>query len=230
MTPFVNTLIQQLQAQANPTLAPGMEAYMKHQFPFMGAKAPTRQTLLRQHLAQHPMPDALTYRQWVTELWAQPYRECQYCAQEIYFKALRKQVLPSDEALITQLLTTHSWWDSVDALSKYALGPYLKAFPDRREPILQQYVNSGHLWLRRSTLLFQLDYKATTDVDCLQRITLSLADDSHFFIRKAIGWAWRTYAQVDPLLVQQWVPNAGLSNLSVREALKHLKYSQPFCS
>ena len=45
-----------------------------------------------------------------------------------------------------------------------------------------------------------------------------------FFIRKAIGWALRQHAYVDPDWVRDFVAEreARLSGLSRREALKHL--------
>ena len=45
-----------------------------------------------------------------------------------------------------------------------------------------------------------------------------------FFVRKAIGWALRQHARVDPAWVRSFVEARGdrLSGLSRREALKHL--------
>jgi 3-methyladenine DNA glycosylase AlkD len=45
-----------------------------------------------------------------------------------------------------------------------------------------------------------------------------------FFIRKAIGWALREYAKVDPAAVRGYVPaqRARLAPLSVREALRNI--------
>jgi 3-methyladenine DNA glycosylase AlkD len=48
--------------------------------------------------------------------------------------------------------------------------------------------------------------------------------DGEFFIRKAIGWALRQYAWVDPREVERFVRahKTRLSTLSVREALKNV--------
>jgi 3-methyladenine DNA glycosylase AlkD len=43
-----------------------------------------------------------------------------------------------------------------------------------------------------------------------------------FFIRKAIGWALRTYAHTSPEAVRMFVAEVELSALSRREALKNL--------
>jgi 3-methyladenine DNA glycosylase AlkD len=47
-------------------------------------------------------------------------------------------------------------------------------------------------------------------------------DDDEFFVRKAIGWALREYARVEPAWVIAFVDSHPLSPLSRREALKHL--------
>jgi 3-methyladenine DNA glycosylase AlkD len=49
--------------------------------------------------------------------------------------------------------------------------------------------------------------------------------DREFFIRKAIGWALREFARVDPTWVREFVAarEDELSGLSKREALKHVE-------
>ena len=44
-----------------------------------------------------------------------------------------------------------------------------------------------------------------------------------FFINKAIGWALRQYAYVDPKAVKKFVKSTPLHPLSRREAMKHLE-------
>ena len=46
--------------------------------------------------------------------------------------------------------------------------------------------------------------------------------DREFFIRKAIGWALRAYAWVDPDEVERYCATHELSPLSRREALKNI--------
>jgi 3-methyladenine DNA glycosylase AlkD len=69
--------------------------------------------------------------------------------------------------------------------------------------------------------LFQLGYKTKTDAELLFTTCSRLADESDFFIRKAIGWALRQYARTAPETVQDYVRRTPLSVLSKKEALKH---------
>ena len=89
---------------------------------------------------------------------------------------------------------------------------------------MQAWAQDEDLWVRRTAVLSQLDHKAYTDTELLHdTIEPNLADTS-FWLRKAIGWALRDYARVDPDWVRSEVERLGgrLSGLSRREALKHL--------
>lgn len=73
-------------------------------------------------------------------------------------------------------------------------------------------------------MIHQLGWKTNTDTDRLSRYALQLANESEFFIRKAIGWAFRDYAKCNPEFVARFMKKNGalFSNLSVREATKNL--------
>ena len=82
--------------------------------------------------------------------------------------------------------------------------------------------------MRRIAVICQLQRKTSTDLELLSHaIDSNLEGSRHgseFFIRKAIGWALRQYARIDPDWVKAFVETRGsqLSGLSRREALKHL--------
>jgi 3-methyladenine DNA glycosylase AlkD len=81
------------------------------------------------------------------------------------------------------------------------------------------------MWLNRTTLIFQLNYKSKTDEGLLFACIEKQIDSKEFFIRKAIGWALRQYARTNPESVVVFVDAHNLSPLSRREALKH--FSKP---
>ena len=66
--------------------------------------------------------------------------------------------------------------------------------------------------------------KQQTDLALLTDCVLANLDDRDFFLRKAIGWALRQYARVEPDWVRTFVVEHRdrMSALSVREATKHL--------
>ncbi len=80
------------------------------------------------------------------------------------------------------------------------------------------------MWKRRTSIICQLRFKENTDLELLQACIEPSLDSKQFFLRKAIGWALRQYAWVDPDWVVSYVSahEAELSPLSRREALKNV--------
>jgi 3-methyladenine DNA glycosylase AlkD len=89
---------------------------------------------------------------------------------------------------------------------------------------MDRWVESDNVWLARSAILHQERWKAETDAEILLDYCLRRAKDTDFFIRKAIGWALRSYAHVDTASVLDFLDEHGdeLAPLSRREALKRV--------
>lgn len=195
---------------------------MRDQFPFFGIKSPQRKALMKQFLAEHgPMPIAEA-EEILLSLWAQPERECQYVAMDQLDK-VRKKLPSSTIALVETLLTTKSWWDTVDLLASHDVGYFFKHYPETQSVYLPQWRQSDNLWLRRTAILFQLHYKKQTDEALLFEIVRENLGATEFFINKAIGWALRNYSKVNETAVVTFVKNTDLAPLSEKEALKWLK-------
>jgi 3-methyladenine DNA glycosylase AlkD len=125
--------------------------------------------------------------------------------------------------LLEKLITTESWWDTVDGLAANQVGGVLARFPEIREPYIDRWRQEEDFWLRRTTLLFQLRYKGQTDADLLFALIKENLADQEFFIQKAIGWSLREYSKSNAEAVQQFVAETELSGLAQREALKWMK-------
>jgi 3-methyladenine DNA glycosylase AlkD len=121
------------------------------------------------------------------------------------------------------MLVTKSWWDTVDSIAGGTVGVHFRRFPDVRAKYLAKWRASDNFWLRRTTILFQLNYKKDTDFDLLCEIICENLDSKEFFINKAIGWSLRQYARIDPKAVTKFVKSTSLHPLSRREAMKHLQ-------
>jgi 3-methyladenine DNA glycosylase AlkD len=92
------------------------------------------------------------------------------------------------------------------------------------QPVIREWSERPERWLRRASIICQLDAKASTDLTLLTDVIEANLADREFFIRKAIGWALRQYARTDPDWVREFVAahRDTLSPLSYREAIKHL--------
>ena len=199
-----------------------MSKYMKGQFPFCGIKTLLRRALHKHAVTLHRDEVKQQPREIALALFERAEREYHYSAIEILIKELDRNFVLEDIVLIEYLLATHSWWDSVDTISKFLLGGYLRQYPQETNNIVGRFSSSHNMWLNRATILFQLGYKTSTDSELLFSQCLKHKGSKEFFIQKAIGWALREYAKSHPDAVKKFVARAHLKPLSTREALKNL--------
>lgn len=221
MHPFILELIGSLKAAGNPEKAEQMNAYMRSKFEFYGVQGPERKHLLAQALKTHGKPNNRELKEWLYPMWNNEYRELHYCAQELC-KRVKLYAIEKNIDAIEWLLTHQSWWDTVDYLSTNVVGHYVKQHPKTGMATILKWNNSNHLWLIRSSILFQLKYNEATDFQLLQQLIQPHLKSDEFFIQKAIGWALCQYAKRSPDEVRLYCATASLSPLSKREALKHL--------
>jgi 3-methyladenine DNA glycosylase AlkD len=215
-------LVPTYRAAADPERAEGNRAYMRDQFPFLGIPTTKRRALSREVLAGLPAPSADELERIARACWELPEREYQYFAVDLLGRYARR-LEPGFLDTVHHLVTTKSWWDTVDALASNVAGPIVAAHPEAVAD-MEDWLVDENMWLARTAIIHQLTYKEGTDTARLFRYCLARADHKDFFIRKAIGWALRQYAWTDPAAVREFVTAhaAELSPLSVREATKNL--------
>ena len=136
---------------------------------------------------------------------------------------MKKYFLKDDIFFIKDLIITKSWWDTVDLIASNLLGEICKKYPSLIDEQIVFWINDENMWLRRSSIIFQLRYKENTNLEILQKSIESNIDDDEFFIQKAIGWALREYSKTDYKWVLNFINNHNLSKLSKREAEKYIK-------
>ena len=222
MHPYLIPLAELFEQNANPIQAVPMKKYMRDQFEYLGIKSPKVAALLRQNLKEHGLPAVEDMNQIVCELWELPGREFQYVSISLMERLEKK--LPSNSIKTLEYMITHkSWWDTVDNVS-HIIGIQFLRYPIIREKYLPKWRASKNIWLRRTAILYQLDYKQETNFELLTQIIHENLGSQEFFINKAIGWSLRQYARVDPKAVKKFVnATKDLHPLSRREALKHLE-------
>lgn len=222
MHPYLHPLITLLEQHQDPAQAGPMAQYMRQQFPYLGIKTPRRNELIKQFLAQHGKPRPADLEAISRDLWALPQREYQYVAIG-FLEKMQRHLTPDSIPLLEYLITTKSWWDTIDSLASHSIGYLCATYPQLRQTAIQQWRSADNFWLRRTTLLFQLAYKEETDAALLFSLIRDNLNSDEFFIQKAIGWALREYSKTDDEAVIYFVANTPLAPLSQREALKWLK-------
>jgi len=207
---------------------------MKSTMPYRGVPTPLMRTRVRAIFAAHPLATFEEWRDTVLALWRQAgYREERYAAIGLAswpkYRAFQTlDALP----LFEEMISTGAWWDYVDSLASRNIGELLRHYPKEMKPVLRGWAVSGDMWKRRSAILAQLNFKSETDLRllyaCIRPSLQPAPESAEFFLRKAIGWALRQYARIDPGEVKRYVEKnaAQMSGLTRREALKHVSLKQ----
>lgn len=206
----------------NPDKAVQMEAYMKSRFPFFGIQAGERKAVQKKYQKEIRALSKEDRFQLVRDLWERDEREYQQLAVDIHSDRYRELKM-EDLSHIVTLITTKSWWDTVDLIASRLVGQILQNEPNAQKQYCKLWLNSKNMWLQRTAVLFQLKYKNHTDFDLLGDIIVQLKESNEFFIQKAIGWALREYSKTNPNVVREFMNTNTLKPLSVREGSKYLK-------
>ncbi|MEH7095907.1 DNA alkylation repair protein [Neobacillus vireti] len=198
-----------------------MQNYMKGHFSFLGIKSPLRKELEKKFFQETGLLHEPFNKEFIEELWNKQDREYQYTALTYMEKSLKK-LHKSDLPFMEWLITTKSWWDTVDAIAPKPVGKIAENFPEVIVETIDGWSVNENIWLRRAAILFQLKYKGKTNEDLLYRYIMKNAESKEFFIQKAIGWALREYSKTNPASVKKFIEGHKLAPLSVREGSKYL--------
>jgi len=219
---YLKKLIDLFESNSDSKVAEPMAKYMKNHFKYLGLKSPIRRELQKQFFKTEELPEAIDVEAIVLELWMKPEREYQYFAMDLLDKMKNK--LPKESiSLYEKLVTTKSWWDTVDMIAAKLIGNHISKNPELIS-LTKQWATHEDMWLRRTALLYQLKYKDQTNTKILSKYIEQNTGSNEFFINKAIGWALREYSKTNPQYVFDFIDShPELSNLSKREALKRIQ-------
>jgi 3-methyladenine DNA glycosylase AlkD len=206
----------------DPLRARAMASSMRYAFPFLGIPTPRQRFLALEVTDGLPQPRESDLRSVALGCWALPEREFQYFAcgyLRRYVRVCSAGFLPT----VAELVTSRSWWDTVDPLAAHVVGPLVMRYP-RLAADIDRWALERDVWLVRSAMLHQLHYHESTNANRLFHYCTEQCNNPNFFVRKAIGWALREYALTDPGAVRRYVGahRGRMSPLSAREALRNL--------
>lgn len=210
-----------LATSGDPVIAAGMTAYMKSTMPCHGVTKAGRTPILREIRARWAPETRSDYTALVQALWDLPHREEKYLAIGVA-RAHDRYVTRSSLPLYRNMIVEGAWWDFVDEIAIHLVGRVLRRDREATTPTVRQWNEHRDLWLRRTSIICQVAHKDDADAALLFELCAARAHETDFFIRKAIGWALRSHAHVDPEAVRDFVARTDLSGLSRREAMKHL--------
>lgn len=206
-----------------PDVAEGQMAYMRHQFEYFGLKMPAWTALTKEIIKEQGIPDGQDLQELVRVCFQDEHREMQYFALECVQKMQKKQP-PEFIDFLEELICSKSWWDTVDWIASKLVGVHFRSHPELIRPVTERWMASGHLWLQRVCLIFQLMYKEKTDAGLLFEYIRQVAGSKEFFLQKGAGWALRQYSKTNPEAVRQFLAETAVAPLTRREGAKYLKF------
>lgn len=200
-----------------------MAAYMKGLFAFKGIPSEKRRFIQKMWMENlNFKKDSDRMKQLIRELFLQPEREFHYVGLDLLVKIPKKEIVQEDIELIEFLVTTNSWWDTVDGIAANFMGKYFEKFPGEGLSAIERWRKNKNMWLNRTCLLAQLKYRDKTDFELLKSLIIQYQPSKEFFIRKAIGWTLREYSKYNPEAVRIFIDEIKLDGLARREASKYL--------
>jgi 3-methyladenine DNA glycosylase AlkD len=219
---LLDRLVRTFSAARDPDRAAAQAAYMRDQFAYLGLPGPAQRALARTVVAGLPKPAEDDLRVVARRCWELDEREYQYFACD-WLRTHTGVPGPSFLGTIRTLVTTKSWWDTIDPLATRVVGGLVQRHPGLVAE-MDAWSADADKWVIRTAILHQLHYGERTDMARLFDYCTRQAGHPDFFVRKAIGWALRQYARTDPDAVRSYVAATRdrLSPLSIREATKHL--------
>lgn len=218
---FCRAVETALALRADAAKAPGMRAYMRDKFLYLGITTPERREAVKVLIRGFAPVEAAALKSAALALWQMEHREFQYAAADLLDRHQAAFTL-DDLTWLLELAQSKSWWDTVDTFPKLVGGIVLRSGAKGRRA-MDQAVKHENFWVRRIAMLHQLGMRDEVDTVRLFRYADLLAPEKEFFIRKAVGWALRDYAWHDWRAVEKYLKLAQgrLSGLTVREASKN---------
>jgi len=232
------------KAAEDKAKAAKMSQYMRNKFEYHGLSKPERTKIQKELFESVPnlfgkkkdskeanddyQHDAILkeLEYLVMQLWEKEEREYQYLAIDILVKGqtLKPKPVVLPLSSLERLVREKPWWDTVDLIASKLVGHAVQLEPKVGKKTMDEWIQDDHMWIRRTAIIHQLNYKTETDTKRLFAYAEARMHEEEFFIRKAIGWALRQYARVDPKQVREFTKKnkSSLSTLSYREAMKHL--------
>ena len=214
-----------LRPLADTDHAVGACAYMKGVAPFLGITAADRRKALKR--AWHELPELTSddLGEAALALMHLKEREFHYAAYDL----IGWNIEVCDEDFLmrygAKLLTTTPWWDTIDGLVNAMVSPLMYRF--HKDELMEEWSESGDRWLIRAAIGHQRGWKSETNI----KRVLELCDrhwaSREFFIAKAIGWALRDLARINPTAVDRFLAEHDTANrVAIREADRGLQSSR----
>lgn len=227
----INWLREKLKQAGDPKRAEGEKKYLKSPWKFYGVNTPVKREIVKSWLSNHPGISLKNIIPLIKKLWSSPWHEEKTMA--IMLLDQRKIELGAQQfPLIEQLIHESTGWEFLDDVAIHLVGVLIEKDKSTLN-ILPQWAKSKNFWVRRAAVLSQIlqfRNKAGNKKLFFEIVVPMFDEGTHwskeerYFIRKAIGWALREIANVEPEVAFGFIKQYKhrMSGLTFREAGRKL--------
>lgn len=197
-----------------------MSNYMRNKFEFYGIPTPKRRQLYKEFIKLENKNKVIDW-DFLDQCYSDEHREFQYLAYD-YLLSMKEYIVYEDIPKIKNYIIDKPWWDTIDILCKVIGNIGLK--DERVEKLMLEWSKDENIWIKRSSIEYQLFLKENTDKENLERIIVNNLGSDEFFINKAIGWALKDYSKTNPKWVKEFLNKYKdkMNNISIKEASKYI--------
>ena len=227
----LNWFREKLKELGNEKRAEGEKKYLKSPWKFYGVSVSLRHGIAKEWFEKHKKLQLNDVCKLAESLWDSEWHEEKSLAVEIlqlFSGSLTAKQMP----LVEKMINEATGWDHLDEIAI----PVIGAMIDNDKATLKylpKWAKSKNFWVRRAAVLSQiLQFKRKAgNKKLFFEIILPMFDEGvhwskeeRFFIRKAIGWALREIANVEPEIVFKFIKQYRdkMSGLTFREASRKL--------
>ena len=125
----INELTRLFKENTHDENAVQMAQYMKGHFPFFGIQSALRRDIQREWWRGHSIHSENELQSLIVTLWGLDKREYQYVGLDLG-KRYKKYFTPVSTLFIQKLITTKSWWDTVDTIASHMAGAMVCNYPE----------------------------------------------------------------------------------------------------
>jgi 3-methyladenine DNA glycosylase AlkD len=213
-----------LRRIGTPARAKAEKAYMKSTLEFHGVTVPDLRAACAEFCKAHPEISPGELRALVDGLYATDYFDLRSMGLLLLEKH-RKRLTPRDLPWLIGFVRKSQNWAHVDLTATKIVGDVVSRIA-RPAPILERWAKDRDFWVRRTSLLSQLDAlrAGAGDFALFERLAAPMLVEKEFFIRKAIGWVLREVSKKRPELAYGFLSDhrGEVSGLTMREGSKYL--------
>ena len=222
---------ERLKEAGNPKRAAGEKKYLKSPWKFYGVTVPQRHKIVKEWLKKHQDLQLGDAEKLTEILWNSEWHEEKSLAIDIV-RLTSGRLTVKQIPLVEKMINETTGWDHLDEIAVHVIGTMIDNDKATLK-YLSKWAKSKNFWVRRAAVLSQIPQfkrKAGNKKLFFEIIVPMFDEGTHwskeerFFIRKAIGWALREIANVEPEVAFEFIKQYKykMSGLTFREASRNL--------